>query len=331
MRKRARSHRRTAIYSAAAAAPPAAGTATPFPDDATLRSVEEGARELIAEAGKLVMERQAHFSVEYKGGNKQDPVTEVDRAVEAYLTAADAERFSEHAVLGEEGQDPQGAHDWEWIVDPVDGTLNFVTGLPLYAISIGVLHRRRPVVGAILLPVTGELLHARRGGGARRNGEPIRVRERKEGEGGLVAGLPGSYRAGFKAGKGFRSKLGDTRSLGSIAYEIASVACGQLDFALFRGPKVWDVAGGVPLVAEAGGKAVYYSRRKRAWLPLDSFAAPPKGGLRAWTQPVLFGAAPAVDALAPHVEPRYAPALLVAASSAHQAAKRGYKAARAVR
>jgi myo-inositol-1(or 4)-monophosphatase len=278
-----------------------------------------------------VLERRAQLHVEYKGGNKADPVTEVDRAVEAYLTGAVAAHFPGHAVLGEEGQDPGGAHEYEWIVDPVDGTLNFVTGLPLYAISVGVLHRRRPVVGAILFPVTGELLHARRGGGAYRNGEPVRVRPKAEGKRALVAGLPGSYRAGFKVDRSFRSSLGETRSLGSIAYEIGVVATGSLDFALFRGPRVWDVAGGAPIVAEAGGVALYYSRRRRGWLPLDHFAAPPTGGLRAWTQPVMLGSAPAVEALSPHVEPRYPPALLVAASQGCLAARRGYRAARATR
>ncbi|MDP9380167.1 MAG: inositol monophosphatase [Chloroflexota bacterium] len=303
----------------------------PFPDDATLLAVEEALRQFIGEAGKIVMERRASLGVEYKGGNKTDPVTEVDRAVEAYLTQAVAGRFPEHAVLGEEGQDPKGVHEYEWIVDPVDGTLNFVTGLPLYGVSVGVLHRRRPVVGALLFPVTGEMLHARLGGGAFRNGEPIRVRPKAEGKRSLVAGLPGSFRAGFKADRGFRSRLGETRSLGSIAYEIGVVAMGTLDFALFRGPKIWDVAGGAPIVTEAGGRVVYYSRRRKSWLPLDRFIAPPKGGLRAWTQPVLLGSAQAVEELSPHLAPRYAPALLVAASHGYQAARWGYTQARSVR
>lgn len=306
-----------------------AAGAPEFPPDDVLAAVEAAARELITEAGGIVLERRASLDVEYKGGNRSDPVTEVDRAVEAFLARAVAERFPGHAVLGEEGQEPNGAVDWEWIVDPVDGTLNFVHGLPLYAVSIGVLHKRRPVVGALLFPALGETLWARRGGGAWRNGEPIRVRS-GEGRKAFVAGLPVGYRGGFRAGKSFRAALAETRSLGSIAYEMGVVASGGLDLAVFRGPKVWDVAGGAVIVAEAGGTILVHSKRRGAWLPLERFTAPPTGGLRAWSRPVLVGAKDAADALAPHIAPRYAPALAVAATAARSAAKRGYLAARSV-
>lgn len=303
----------------------------PFPDDSILLSIEQAACELIQVAGKLVTERRADLAVEYKSGNKSDPVTQVDRAVEAFLTDSVSARFPQHAVLGEEGQDPQGAHEFEWIVDPVDGTLNYITGLPMYAISVGVLHRRRPVVGVILFPVTSDMFWARHGGGAHRNGDRLRVRQQEQGSRTLLAGLPGSYRTAFKADRKFRASLGDTRSLGSIAYEMAVVAAGSLDLALFRGPRIWDVAGGVPIVTEAGGNALIYSRRRGSWQPLERFAAPRRGGLRAWRQPVMIGSATAMDALSPHIRPRYAPALLVAAAQAYRAARRGYWTARAER
>lgn len=300
----------------------------PFPDEATLLAIEKALCELITDAAKLVLERRGDLKVEYKGGKQTDPVTEVDRAVEAYLSDAVAARFPDHAVLGEEGQDSDGTREYEWIVDPVDGTLNYVTHLPLYAISVGVLHRRRPVAGAILFPVTGELLHARRGGGAFRNGEPVKVREETEG---LLACLPGAYRSSFKAGRKFRSSLAESRSLGSIAYETAMVGSGSFDLALFRGPKIWDIAGGLPIVTEAGGTVLYHSKRLGAWQPLDRFVAPRQGGLRAWKHPVLLGSSAAIDALRAHIEPRYPPALLVAASSGLRAAKGTYMAQRAIR
>ncbi len=284
---------------------------------------------MIAEAGKIVLERHAALQVEFKGGNKSDPVTEIDRAVEAYVKGAVAARFPEHAVLGEEGTDPEGRNDFEWIVDPVDGTLNYVTRLPLYAVSVGVLFKRRPVVGAVLLPVTGETLHARHGGGAFRNGEPIRVRESVKGA--FIAGLPVGYGAGFRASKQFRGTLGETRSLGSIAYEMGAVAAGSLDIAAFRGPKIWDVAGAAPIITEAGGRVLYYSKRRSTWLPLERFEAPPRAPLRAWNQPVLVGSAQAVETVAPLIQPRYPPALLVAAAQATRAAKKGYLGQRALR
>ncbi len=282
-----------------------------FPDDAALRAVEAAAREFIGEASRIVLERYGGLlEIDYKGGGKSDPVTEVDRAVEAYLTGAVAARFPDHAVLGEEGQDPQGEPEWEWIVDPVDGTLNFINRLPLFAISIGVLHRRRPVVGVIAFPVAGEILHARRGGGAFRNGEPIRVGGAPEPHPSILAGLPTAFALQFKFGRPIRRRFGEPRSFGSIAYEMGQVAGGVLHYAVFRGPKIWDVAGGVTIVREAGGEALRYSRSRRGWFPLDRFIAPPPAAadkpraLRAWDGPVLVGARPIIDAVAPHLTPR---------------------------
>ncbi|MEJ7652946.1 MAG: inositol monophosphatase family protein [Chloroflexia bacterium] len=100
--------------------------ATPYPDDAALANIEGAARKFIAEAGAIVLAGYTRgVPVEYKDKRRSDPVTEIDRAVESYLTGAVGERFPEQAVLGEEGQDPTGEHEYEWIVDPVDGTHNF--------------------------------------------------------------------------------------------------------------------------------------------------------------------------------------------------------------
>jgi myo-inositol-1(or 4)-monophosphatase len=293
--------------------------ALPYPDDATLIAIEAAACEFIREAGRLVMERYGGpLEIDYKGKGKSDPVTEVDRAVEAYLARAVTGRFPGHAVLGEEGQDPPPGEDpeYEWIVDPVDGTLNFMNRFPLFAISIGVLHRRRPVVGVLLFPVAGELLQARRGGGARRNGEPLRVGGATEPSNSLLAGLPPGFWFQFSAGRAVRRRLGEPRSAGSIAYEMGLVAGGAFHYALFRSPKIWDVAGGVVIVREAGGAALRYSARSKAWEPLDRFVAPPSrdpakpATLRNWAGPVLVGAAPIVDALAPHIAPRSVPVAL---------------------
>ncbi len=306
-------------------------SAATFPDDATLIAIESAAREFIATAGEIVMEKRASLQVDYKDARQADPVTEVDRAVEAYLTGEVAARFPGHAVLGEEGQDPKGAHDFEWIIDPVDGTLNYVTGLPLYAISIGVLSRRRPVVGAILFPKTGEMLWARRGGGAYRDGEPIHVRPKPEGKRGAIVALPVGYQAAFTTSKELRAGIGETRSLGSIAYEMGVVAAGTLDLAAFRGPKIWDIAGGASIVTEAGGRVLVHSKRQGRWLPLERFDAPRRGALRAWSRPVLVATPHAVETLGAHLQPRYTPALIVAGRAGLQAAKRGYTGARAER
>jgi myo-inositol-1(or 4)-monophosphatase len=292
-----------------------------------LAAIEQAACAFIREAGKLVLARYGGpLDVAYKGKGKADPVTEVDRAVEAYLAEAVAARFPHHAVLGEEGKE-QGedpGHEFEWIVDPLDGTLNFINRLPFFAVSIGVLHQRRPVVGALLFPVGGELLHARHGGGAFRDGQPLRVGAAEEPHPALLAGLPPGFWFQFKAGRAVRRKLGEPRSLGSIAYEMGLVATGAFHTAIFRAPKIWDVAGGVTIVREAGGVALRYSARQKSWHPIDRFIAPPPRApdkpraLRAWGGPVLVGAPAIVRVIAPHLAPRYAPVALKVAMKRYE-------------
>lgn len=255
-------------------------------------------------------------------------MTEADKAVEAYLAGAVAARFPDHRVLGEEGEDPADEAEFEWIVDPIDGTLNFINRLPFFAVSIGVLHRRRPVAGAILFPLSGDVLRAHRGGGAFRNDEPVSVHPAAEPSGRVTAGLPPGFWFQFRAGRPIRRKLGEARSLGSIAYEMGVAASGGFGWAIFRGPKIWDVAGGVPIVREAGGIALYHNRERGLWLPLERFIAPlPKSAdqprkLRAWGAPVIVGAPGIVNAIAPHLAPRTAPLALTGALGRYQGWRR---------
>jgi myo-inositol-1(or 4)-monophosphatase len=321
--------RRFPIDTAATAAAPAESAGdfidAPCPDNATLDAIDAAACEFIREAGTIVLERYGGpLAIDYKGGGKNDPVTEADRAVEAFLTGAVAERFPDHAVLGEEGQDPTGDPTFEWIVDPIDGTINFINRLPFFAISIGILHRRRPVAGAILFPVTGDLLHARRGGGAFRGDERLQVSQAAEAHPSVLAGVPSAFPFQFKAGRSVRRKLGEPRSLGSIAYEMGVVARGAFGYAVFGAPKIWDVAGGVTIVREAGGTVLRYSRSRGGWFPLERFIAPPPPAadqprtLRTWSGAVLVGAPPIVAGLAPHLTPRRAPVALTAAMRRYQ-------------
>src|SRR5690349_21828498 len=98
----------------------------PYPDVSMLDAIEAVACDLLAQAGRIVMVRYGStLLVDYKDKAKADPVTEIDRAVEAFLTEAVGQRFPGHAVLGEEGQDPAEEAEFLWIVDPVDGTINY--------------------------------------------------------------------------------------------------------------------------------------------------------------------------------------------------------------
>ena len=186
------------------------------------------------------------IEVQYKDKAQQDPVSQADRGSEDHLRKAIADRFPDHAILGEEGQDagPSGA-EFTWVLDPLDGTTNFINGLPLFGVSVGVLRWGHPAAGAIWTPVTPGgspgVFSARAGGGARLDGEALSVEGRAAH--GLpqlphrLAAVPGNFGAflTLAARPGLRS--GDPRTLGSIAYESALVAAGVLQSAIFWGPK----------------------------------------------------------------------------------------------
>jgi len=191
-----------------------------------------------------------------------------------------------------------------------------------------VLHRRRPVVGALHFPLSGQTLHAHRGGGAFQDGTPIRVHPAPEPSGRVTVGMPPGYLFQFKTGRAGRGRLGEPRSLGSIAYETGLVANGGFGWAIFRSPKIWDVAGGLPIVTEAGGVALHYTGATAGWQPLDRFAVPPSKGsekpkrLRDWNAPTIVGAAPIVGALAPHITPRRFPVALTRAQQTYRGWRR---------
>ena len=233
-------------------------------DEATLKELEAHAAEIAEGAGKILA---GHFGrpmkVDYKDEAKRDPVSEADRETQAYLVNAITERFPDHGILGEEDdveevKDASPAADILWVLDPLDGTKNYVHGLPVYASSVGVLFKGAPVAGAVFVPWPGAsggglVFHARKGGGAFVDGQPISVLDAEEPRGNVLVTLP----AGFGAVAGFRKpmmgKVGELRVTGSIAYELVMVARGISQYMVTTAPHIWDVAGGVALVMEAGG------------------------------------------------------------------------------
>jgi len=218
-----------------------------------------------------------HFKEPRPGASAHsNPVSDVDRDVERFIRTELAAEYPAHAVIGEE-LGASGGGEVVWAVDPVDGTTNFVNGLPLFASSIGVLHRGTPLAGAIWCACTHALrpgvYHARRGGPLCFDGAPL---ER------LCAG---PWR-GLATEPGSMRELGrewDLRALGSATLEFAFTAAGLLRLAYLARPSLWDAAAGVVLVHAAGCAA----RRLEAgrWIPLESFT----GELERWCRPVLIG------------------------------------------
>lgn len=239
-------------------------------------------------------------AVHYKGEDPHaadDPVSEVDRHVETLVRARIAEAHPDHHVIGEEfGARTDVEHAVVWAIDPVDGTANFVNGLPLYSASIGVLHHGVPVAGAVWVATSHRLrpgvYSARAGGRLSFDGRPLDVSVNPAVRRRLVALPRATDRVpGFEA-----------RTTGSSAIECAFVAAGLLAAARFSAPNVWDVAGGIPLVQAAGGVAKIRDE-DGGWRTLGGFH--PRGGLgnaalASWRGPVVVGEAETVETLVRH-------------------------------
>ena len=269
-----------------------------------LIQIESAAVEFARGAGDLLA---GHFgktiSVEYKDKAQQDPVTAADKETQAYLERRITERFPNHGILGEEddasADGDRSAPDVLWVLDPLDGTTNFMNGLPVYASSIGVLHRGVPVAGAVYIPwptesSSGIVVHCHTGGGAFADGDPITVYETDKLRGDRLVGLPGSFGASTKVGKGLKGQpLGQLRVTGSIAYELAMTAMGVLQFAVIGAPRMWDMLGGAVAVQEAGGTVMTRLSGRKQWHPMESLIptwddnSPTMADLRKWVAPLV--------------------------------------------
>ncbi len=209
-------------------------------------------------AGNLIMrqlDRADTLAVTRKGRN--DFVSEVDRAAEAEIVRTIRRAHPRHAILAEEGG-ADGDHPYRWVIDPLDGTTNFLHRLPHFAVSIAVQHKGRTEHGVIYAPCTQDLWVASRGKGATLNNRRIRVSKVMQPEEALVGtGVPiragatlDGYLPQLKAIVGMSAGV---RRAGSAALDLAYVASGRLDAFWELALKPWDIAAGVLMVQEAGG------------------------------------------------------------------------------
>ena len=188
-----------------------------------------------------------------------DFVTEVDRTAERRIIDTIHKSYPGHAILAEEsGAHGSGDGDFEWIVDPLDGTANFVHGFPHVAVSIAVRRRGRVEHGVVFDPLRQELFTASRGAGGRLDGRRIRVAARNNLKGAMLgSGLPFRKLAGIDLHhatlKALMSESAQIRRSGSAALDLAYVAAGRLDGFWESGLAPWDLAAGALLVQEAGG------------------------------------------------------------------------------
>lgn len=266
------------------------------PDASLLEEIETHAVAIARGVGKILLDYFGKpLEVKFKGKNKRDPVTTADGLSDAYLKQAIREKFPDHNILSEEGG-AEGRTDspFTWVLDPLDGTSNYMNGLPIFASSIGVLWNRLPVVGSIYVPISHlaneGVYHARLDNGAYFNDEKIEIAGESEGR--PLAAAPTVF---FRiSGKNLKQPH-ESRSLGSMAVEFAFTACGIFRYTFFSRPKLWDVAAGVILTKEAGGLSLVKRKGRGNWLDLEEFQPGPNDNreemekLYDWCYPVCAG------------------------------------------
>lgn len=231
-----------------------------------------------ARAGGNVLLRHMHRVDALNVVEKQrmDYASEVDGLAETEI-AKELRRFHPgYAFLGEEGG-ARGTHRFTWVVDPLDGTSNYLHGIPHWCVSIALVEHGEPLHGVVFDPLRNELFVATRGGGAVLNDRRIRVTERRDLAGAmLVTGFPPRERSRLgphlDCVRALLQDAEDVRRTGSAALDLAWVAAGRADAYFEAGVQPWDVAAGSLLVREAGGRVCDFRGRGPARLDVAGAA-----------------------------------------------------------
>ena len=208
--------------------------------------------------------RRTPITIGLKGLN--DYVTEVDHSSERAIVEFLRGRFPEHSIVAEESEELARDKRYRWFIDPLDGTTNFIHGLPIYAVSVGLSVDGKIVAGAVYDPVRDEMFHAVAGGGAFMNKETIHVTERDSLKGALLAtGFPfrahGRLKEYLRSLETFILETAGIRRAGSASLDLCYTACGRYDGFWEMSLSPWDIAAGSLIVREAGGAATDFLGR----------------------------------------------------------------------
>jgi len=228
-----------------------------------LAALVELAERVARQAGELVRTRPDTVDVASTKSSPTDIVTAMDTASEALLRKAIHHERPDDGILGEEGGQAKGVSGLTWVVDPIDGTVNYLYGIPAYAISVAVVtgdpldpSGHQVLAGCVHNPLSGETWTATSGGGAFLDGRPIRVNRNVPLDRALVA-----TGFGYDAGRRRHAaevvakvlpRVRDIRRIGSAALDLSALACGRLDAYYERGLGAWDLAAGGLIAREAG-------------------------------------------------------------------------------
>lgn len=254
------------------------------PHEPTSRVLRHAQRIVTAALDELrprLLETTGRVAVDAKGDGT--PVTAIDHEVDDRLTTAIAATFPSHGVLCEERDTVVPETDWTWIIDPIDGTSNFIAGLPYWCVSVALAHEGVPVLGIVDAPAIERRYVGVRGQGAERDGRQLRVRTTVDARDPRNAHVPVMLTTGTARRARTAGVRLNPRVMGSTALDLAVVAEGSAVASVAIRPHVWDIAAGGLLVEEAGGQTVTF--RGRPLLPL-------RPGVDHRTLAVPFGAAP---------------------------------------
>ena len=233
---------------------------------------------LARDAGALALRMRAGIRTESTKSSPTDVVTAADRAVERLVVDGIRAARPDDGLLGEEGAGTPGTSGLRWVVDPIDGTVNYLYGLPQWAVSIAVQDAdRRNLVGVVLDPAKGELFTAVRGGGSRLDGERLACNA-VEDLGQALVGTGFGYDARRRAVQAralpaVLPAVRDLRRLGAGALDLCAVGCGRLDAYFEQGLSPWDCAAGGLVATEAGAR-LGGLRGRPAGFPMVVAAAP---------------------------------------------------------
>lgn len=213
--------------------------------------------EAAKEAGKILLELSKN-KINYKMKSKHDILAEADLESEKKIIAKIKENFPEHSILSEENGEEINKSDYLWIIDPLDGTINFSRGIEEFCISIAIEYKRELILGLIYQPINNKMFIAEKGKGANLNGKKIKVSDEADNinmilatdNSGKIETRINNYNILFKICDKFRH----IRIFGSAALHLAKIASGNIDVYYKTKFNYWDYAAGILIIQEAGGK-----------------------------------------------------------------------------
>ncbi len=225
-----------------------------LPNSASLRVFAE---QVARNAGEAIRKAKDE-SLQVDSAEHHDIKLELDRRIQEQIRREIIAAYPAHGFLGEEGGAAANLGQHEWVVDPIDGTVNLFYGIPHYAVSVACRLDGRSLAGAIYDPNRDEMFSTHAGGGSTCNGKKLQVAKRLKLEEAVIA-------LGFSKGKAtidkclelyqfYGGRVRKMRAMGSAALDLAYVAAGRLDAYIEQGVSIWDVAAGALLVEEAGGQ-----------------------------------------------------------------------------